>query len=341
MDTENKKQLVSLDYLRALAVTMILYDHLGGLRNADWIVKKEIDTIVAIPLAIIQDFGAFGVSLFFLISGFLLTYRQKEVYAPVGKTIKKICKIYLTNISAFCWFGIFVFITGKVVVNYWSQFSLKQWILSASLVGYFTGDGDVINGTTWFLVPLFVFYLVAVTFSMIYKKIGIYAYWFVEIEILLILKLVNIFVAPAVTKIIFAFMPVMGMLIGEIFKTTISKDRKHVFLLLGINWISMVLCFKVFAWNYFAESLYLVSFIYALGLLVIFVLLESQFKTNRYISFLCRISLSVYVLQMTFGSYFMQVFEELKIPFTGSFVISVGIILILAWLHYNFIEKKL
>ena len=39
-----------------------------------WIVKKIIDFFFAVPLDIIQDFGAFGVSLFFLLSGFLFTY---------------------------------------------------------------------------------------------------------------------------------------------------------------------------------------------------------------------------------------------------------------------------
>ncbi len=39
--------------------------------------------------------------------------------------------------------------------TYWSQFSIRQWIESATLVGYFTGSGDVINGTTWFLILLF------------------------------------------------------------------------------------------------------------------------------------------------------------------------------------------
>ena len=66
--------MVAVDYLRAIALCMILYDHLGGLFNPGWIVKRYVDFFFAVPLNIIQDFGAFGVSLFFLISGFLFTY---------------------------------------------------------------------------------------------------------------------------------------------------------------------------------------------------------------------------------------------------------------------------
>ena len=42
-----------------------------------------------------------------------------------------------------------------------------------TLVGYFTGHGDVINGTTWFLIPLFLFYLVRIGYAWIYEKLSV------------------------------------------------------------------------------------------------------------------------------------------------------------------------
>ena len=53
------KAMVAVDYLRAIALCMILYDHLGGLFNPGWIVKRYVDFFFAVPLNIIQDFGAF------------------------------------------------------------------------------------------------------------------------------------------------------------------------------------------------------------------------------------------------------------------------------------------
>lgn len=71
-DKSNGSKIYAFDYLRVIALVMILYDHLGGFYNTNWIVKKIIDFFFAVPLDIIQDFGAFGVSLFFCLVVFCL-----------------------------------------------------------------------------------------------------------------------------------------------------------------------------------------------------------------------------------------------------------------------------
>lgn len=71
-DKSNGSKIYAFDYLRVIALVMILYDHLGGFYNPNWIVKKIIDSFFAVPLDIIQDFGAFGVSLFFCLVVFCL-----------------------------------------------------------------------------------------------------------------------------------------------------------------------------------------------------------------------------------------------------------------------------
>ena len=86
---KNRSTLNSINYLRVLAVMMILYDHIGGLRNPEWIVKRGIDYFVTVPLNIIQDFGALGVSIFFLISGLLFTYNA-NFENPVKKRVASI-----------------------------------------------------------------------------------------------------------------------------------------------------------------------------------------------------------------------------------------------------------
>ena len=146
-DKSNGSKIYAFDYLRVIALVMILYDHLGGFYNPNWIVKKIIDFFFAVPLDIIQDFGAFGVSLFFLLSGFLFTYNG-NYKNEAKKTFKKTMKTYVGCLMAFFLFYILQRLTWIIKTTYWSQFSIKQWIESMTLVGYFTGHGDVINGTT-------------------------------------------------------------------------------------------------------------------------------------------------------------------------------------------------
>lgn len=104
-DKSNGSKIYAFDYLRVIALVMILYDHLGGFYNPNWIVKKIIDFFFAVPLDIIQDFGAFGVSLFFLLSGFLFTYNG-NYKNEAKKTFKKTMKTYVGCLMAFFLFYI-------------------------------------------------------------------------------------------------------------------------------------------------------------------------------------------------------------------------------------------
>ena len=86
----NITKYVGLDYLRFIAVAMIFYDHLGASRNHEWCVAKFLDFFFNIPLGIIQDYGAFGVSIFFCYQVFLALKRYimyKKLYLKFGSCI--------------------------------------------------------------------------------------------------------------------------------------------------------------------------------------------------------------------------------------------------------------
>ena len=336
---KNKIRLNSIDWLRVTAVIMILYDHMGGLRNKEWVLKRVIDGIFTVPLNIIQDFGAFGVSIFFLVSGFLFTYY--ETYEnPVKRRLKGIIKIYLTNISSFLFFAIFNWIINQFHETYWSQFSIKQWLLSGSLIGYFIGSGDVINGTTWFLIPFFLFYLVSIIYALFHDKYGYKSFiiiYFILVGFFFIMHIYNTKISPI---LVFVFIPISGMVLGEFFRHGSNISIINLIFLQLANWVIMVLCFKYFYYLHYAESLYLVSYTYAFCMLIIFVMMENYFKENKYVKFICDISLSIYLLQMTFGGFLMTVLYDLGVNFSLSFLITCAFILIISWLHHVFIEVK-
>lgn len=62
-------------------------------------------------------------------------------------------------------------------------------------------------------------------------------------------------------------------------------------------------------------------------------MLKDRFEENKIIVFLCKISLSVYLTHMTFGSFLLTVCSAIKIPFTVSFLITMGVIVVLSYVH--------
>lgn len=318
---------------------MILYDHLGGFRNSEWIVKKGIDFLISVPLNVIQDFGAFGVSLFFILSGFLFTWNA-HYDRITSKTIKSIMKIYFSSCAAFLFFWIFNIIFWEFIGDtYWKQYSAGQWIESLTLIGYFTGKGEVINGTTWFLIPFFFFKVISVIYVFLFKKFSWKGIWIIEIILIGFFGILDLTHLSITNRLIYVYMPLCGAILGEMYKENQLPFLQGILLLI-INYFAMVICFYRFNTAYYSESLYLVSFVYSVLLLIFSISLEKYFKPNRYINFVCDISLSIYLLQMTFGSLFITILEQKEVPFTIAFIFTVLFVVVISWLHTELIERR-
>lgn len=335
-----------MDYIRALAVFMILYDHIGAFRNPEWGVKKIIDFFICSPLNIIQDFGAFGVSIFFVISGFLFTTNARYENT-VSKRLLKILHIYLSCVIAFLVFWGVQSIVWIFRDTYWRQFSPGQWLESMTLACYINGHGDVINGSTWFLLPLFLFYLLSILYSVLYPKIGNSAAWIVEIATVILFAVFyyidTTFGTISALSFVFVFMPISGMILGELYNGRKTDGQKpySMALLLIVNFCLLV--YGVYKFNpiYYTDRKYLVSYIIAFLLVAVIPLFESYFKESGFVEFVCKISLSIYLLQMTWGSFIMQFFSDIDLPFTISFLMTIAILVVLAFLHHSLVEKRL
>lgn len=335
-------KLNSLNYLRVLAMVMILYDHLGAFRNSEWTVKKGMDLVFTTPLHIIQDFGALGVSLFFILSGFLFPWNA-HYEKVIPKTLTRIIKFYLSSLIAFIIFWLFNAVCWNFLdyETYWKQFSWRQWLESITLLGYFTGNGEVINGATWFLIPLFFFYAITVFYSLFIKKHPGKAMWFIETGLCLLWGFLNIWGQEYLTRLlIFVYIPITGMILSEIYRADHFSFVNGICLFI-VNYVLMVLCFYKFHSGYYAENPYIISFVYAIFLVVMFFSLEKHFAENKYIHFCCNISLPVYLLQMTWGQFIMSVFDAWKLRFTVTFILTVLSLVGIAWFHSKYIDNRL
>ena len=333
---------MSLDYLRVLAVFMIVYDHLGAFRNSEWSVKGIVDYLFAIPLGIIQEFGAFGVCIFFLISGFLFAWNGRYENL-IRKTLSRILKIYISSIFALLGFWVFQKLVWIFGPSYWSQFTTVQWIESLTLFGYLNGHGDMVNGTTWFLIPFFVFYLVGAAYGTAEKRKHGSGMLVTEVILAVIFTALYFLRSDMAANLTFVYIPVSGAILAELLKARNNGDKKNFWrtlLVLFVNYLQMIVAFNKLNYRYYQAELYLVSYMYAILLLAVCVIFEKMFAETAVCKWICKVSLSVYLVHMTWGSYLMQIFAvDMGMSFSFSFILVVTIIFALGWIHYRLFEE--
>lgn len=323
-------------WLRLIGMVSIVYDHLGSLRNPNWFLAKGIRHFVNMPLSIIQDFGAFSVCLFFIISGFCLnTTAEKGWIFIYNRFIKLIVELFLSILLFFAFNKLLSLILGQ---TYWDQFSLKDWLEGSTMFCYLIGKDSAINASLWFIVPLLSLDLITGIFYKIVKKNMLYLILVVDsiFLALIILKVIGMGILISQMQwLIFILMPLFGVLIQLLVTNKISFKIFTVISL--INWILLLEGIRLFRPYYYADEPYLVSLLYALLLFSVFLGFEEKIVLPRLVLFFSDISFSVYLIHMTFGGEIMSLIEN-RIPFTISFIITIFIVFFISILFYKKVE---
>lgn len=342
-----KSQYKFLDLLRAIAISMIVWDHLGPFRFPEWRIAQFINNLFNRPLGIIQYFGAFGVALFFLISGFLTFHStHKESRSVFAK--KRFVKIYPPLLIAVALFFIVQSIVSllKGSPTYWGQFTLHQWITNATLINYFLGEPDLVNGVTWYLFPTILFYMLCYIFydlirkrpkvSIILFEIIIASMAFLPKKITLIPILYYVFQSSWYI----AFL-VFGVLVYYVKN---NKLQFHWFLAYSaLNYYLLIKCMVQYNPQYYEDFPYAISFSYAFAIFIIAMLLEERIKKHPVTDFLSSNSYSIYLTHMMFGGLAAELVNNYvpAIGYTAIFLIIVLVSLSTAWVFHSFIEKPL
>lgn len=326
-----------LDWLRCIGVCLIVYDHLGPLRNPEWFVASQVNSLINAPLGIIQYFGALGVCLFFIISGFCLTTSATAGWQFIyNKVIRILVPLFLSTFLFFCFNKM---VSWTIGVTFWDQFSLYEWLTSSTLFCYVLGQDSVINGSTWYLFPLVLLYVLWGLFYRIAKKNPFYFACILNV-LFIVVGLVTksgYYKGNAMQWLVFTMVPVFGILIRAVYNRRISVP---VFLsAFAVSYLVFLKNIMIFRPYYYTEEPYLISFVYAILIFGLFLLLEERIIIPKFVSFISNISFSLYLIHMTMGGFLMSVLNA-NLGFTISFVLTVIIITVLARYHYEWIEKK-
>ena len=159
--------------LHVLAALMIMYQNVFetlftslGIGNR---IIAFIHNHIIVPFSI--DLGYLGVVILFVIAGFLNTdsVLTSSTKCYLWKKTKKIFSPLFISVASLYIIQLIVG-TSTGTPTYWAQFTLWEWLQSATLIGHFTGISEQIIGVTWFLIPLVVYYVMSAILKPLLKE---------------------------------------------------------------------------------------------------------------------------------------------------------------------------
>lgn len=167
-----RKNYSFIRWLSVLATLFVVYTNAiqiqftqMGLPNK---ITDFVSTHILAPFGV--DLGYLGIVMLFLTGGFLAV--ENLLRNSSGKFIKeKALTIFPPLFIALIFFRlsslVITFLTETPA--YWEQFTLWEWIQSATLIGHFTGVSERMIGITWFLVPLVIYCLLCAVLKPLLK----------------------------------------------------------------------------------------------------------------------------------------------------------------------------
>lgn len=345
---EEKKTINFVILIRCVAVLLVVWDHIGPFwaegAKIEWLPAIIVNTYINKPLAIIQYFGFFGVVLFFLTSGFIITYvAQRE--SGIEFIIKRIFRIYPPLIFSFGLIFVinYLYTCIQGVSTYWGQLTTSQYIYEMTLINYILGKSNFINGVTWSLIIEVIFYIICFCLIKCIKKspkitlsIIISFCYIITAMSYVDESLVNNLLVRSISYIPYL---IYGQIIYYLWSGRI-KFKDFIF----FNFINYYLMIKntiLFNMQYYNEgNSYGVSFMYAYLIFIIALLLNDRIKINRSINFISNISYSLYLNHSTIGGLILSELY-IKFRFSVAFICAVACSVFVAFISYKFIEIPL
>ncbi len=322
--------------LRAIAVSMVIYDHLIGsyieTKKWTWLPKTWLDTYVLAPFGIIQSFGFMGVALFFLVSGYIITH-VASAESKLEFFIKRVFRIYPPLIVSV----LVCLLCGKWIGV--ATPSLPDVFLNFTLLNFLHIPQVVIQGVAWSLVIEVEFYLITLLFLDALKR------WPVLHVILQSLLVgASIFYCRAFGDNFFLFCAgfayVPYLIIGQL---AYYRQRQRMSLACFI--LLLILQFGLIQWGIRTihtqflpvGNSYLINFSFALGIFA--VLAMSNMKAiEGFPKRVAEMSYSLYLLHGSIGIGVLNILTQ-HFSFLPSLAIALAATLLAAYLSFRFIEK--
>lgn len=211
--SSSKGRIPALDGLRAISIALVLLAHLSGTRNY----PQSLD-----PLG---QFGNFGVRIFFVISGFLITdllLRERAKTGSISLRHFYLRRVFRIFPAAYVFMGVIAVLSFRFVIN----LNPHDLLFATTYTSNFNPHRSWYFGHLWSLSVEEQFYLL---WPAVLALLGVSAGARVAVGVILVSPLVRIFV--------WYFAPGWRGGIGEIFPTIADPLAAGCILAIGRDWL--------------------------------------------------------------------------------------------------------
>jgi len=336
----------SIALLRGVAVLLVLWDHIvGGWTKGNgrsWIGLDVVRDWVSGPFAIIQDFGFLGVTIFFLLSGYIISEvavrESRRVFA-----VRRLLRIYPALIVSIA----FIVALDRLRPSFGltSQgFGVAQTAWSMSLLNYVRVADSPVNGVAWSLIIEVLFYGLIFLCLGLLKRRPLVA---IAVELSIVLLVVSTAKNFPITGLVpnwfqlsasVSYLPLL--IIGQSIWMWSSRRASalQACVCTFCAWLIFVLGMRRIRAEFLAPSnSYGVSVFIAIAIFIVALTNESRIKLPKGIAALSVVSYSVYLIHGPLTSLVMDRLAP-SLPFTVHATIALLILAVFAVLMWRFVE---
>jgi peptidoglycan/LPS O-acetylase OafA/YrhL len=336
-------RFVFLDALRAVAVGVVIYSHVVGIflhqHHDSSTTANVIQGFAGKPLVLALNLGNFGVVVFFLVSGFIVTHTG---YSETTRqyAIKRFLRIYpMLVVGVLLSSCLFLVGLHPVTTGESSAVTPLTVFTNATLVNNLIAPMVVLVVVTWTLIIEVLFYsMLLVALPLMRRKV-----WPViagELALVAVIMASEHLVGPTSSWFLIAvnvsYLP--ALLIGQAVWAVWSR---HVPL-----WAGAV--FAIVAWIEYVwagnpgmgrnDHIYDHNLLLGIAVFLIALLLESKLRPLRWVGWLADRSYSLYLLHGLLAFAVMNLLYP-RIGFLPALAVGVAITLLGADLGFRFVER--
>lgn len=289
--------------------------------------------------------GAYGVGLFFIISGFVIPFSLQKM-SWVGFCINRLFRIFPTYI--------FGFSLTLMAIFFSSQFFARDWpfTIQEVLIHYIPGIRDIlwsrnIDGVIWTLEIEIKFYLICAALIIWFRHQSIKV--FIAPILLFVIALYVNYLIPEWEKshpvlwklgmtymlssqyIIFMF---IGVMFNYLYTNAVNANKAY----LGITFLFFLFCIQWSHGVYSANSKEAWGYACALLTFIFAYTFPHIFSSNRFFDFLADISYPLYVVHGVVGYVMLRILLENGVKAWISLLIVTSVSLLLSKLLHELVE---